>query len=113
MPPAMLIRSARQSTRPARSVGAKRSWNGNGRLGDVGIIAGREIRQRVRGRVFRVGTLLVLLAVAAAIIIPTLHRSGGGPDRTDGRRRRDSVAGAEAGRGGSRVAERGFREVRG
>ena len=40
--------------------------------GDVGLVAARELRVRVRGRVFRIGTLLVLLIVAAAIVIPTL-----------------------------------------
>jgi ABC-2 type transport system permease protein len=40
--------------------------------GDVGLVAARELRTRVRGRVFRTGTLLVLVIVAAAIVIPTL-----------------------------------------
>jgi ABC-2 type transport system permease protein len=44
-------------------------------LGDVGLVAGREIRERIRGRIFRIGTLVLLVAVAAAIVIPTLHRS--------------------------------------
>ncbi len=43
--------------------------------GDAGIVAAREIRERVRGRVFRVGTLLILAVVAGAIVIPTLTRS--------------------------------------
>ena len=40
--------------------------------GDVGLVAARELRARVRGRVFRTGTLLVLIIVAAAIVIPAL-----------------------------------------
>jgi ABC-2 type transport system permease protein len=44
-------------------------------LGDVGLVAGREIRERIRGRIFRIGTLVLLVAVAAAIVIPTLHHS--------------------------------------
>ncbi len=36
------------------------------------IVAAREIRQRVRGRPFRIATLLVVLGVAAAIIVPSL-----------------------------------------
>ena len=40
--------------------------------GDVGLVAARELRARVRGRVFRTGTLLVLLIVAGAIVIPAL-----------------------------------------
>jgi ABC-2 type transport system permease protein len=40
--------------------------------GEVGLVAARELRERLRGRVFRVGTLLILLAVAAAIAVPVL-----------------------------------------
>jgi ABC-2 type transport system permease protein len=47
-------------------------------LGVVGMVAGREIRERIRGRIFRVGTVILLLVVAGAIIIPTLHSSSGG-----------------------------------
>jgi ABC-2 type transport system permease protein len=39
---------------------------------DVGLVAAREMRERFRGRVFRVGSLLMLAAVGAAIVIPTL-----------------------------------------
>ena len=42
------------------------------RLGVIGLVAGREIRQRVRGRTFRVATVLLLLGVAAAVIIPAV-----------------------------------------
>jgi ABC-2 type transport system permease protein len=42
------------------------------------MVAVREIRERIRGRIFRIGTLVLLVAVAAAIVIPTLQ-SGGGP----------------------------------
>lgn len=50
------------------------------RLGDVGEIAMREIKERLRGRIFRIGTLLILIVVALAIIIPKLSsRGGGGP----------------------------------
>jgi ABC-2 type transport system permease protein len=45
-------------------------------LGDVGLVAGREIRERLRGRIFRVGTLILLLAVGAAVVIPSLHKGG-------------------------------------
>jgi ABC-2 type transport system permease protein len=40
--------------------------------GDVGLVAARELRERLRGRVFRVTTLIVLTVVAGAIVIPTL-----------------------------------------
>jgi ABC-2 type transport system permease protein len=36
------------------------------------LVAAREFRQRVRGKAFRVATVLVLLGVAAAIVIPKL-----------------------------------------
>jgi len=47
--------------------------------GYTGLVAAREIRQRVRGRIFRVGTVLILLVVAAAIVIPVLNKSRSGP----------------------------------
>jgi ABC-2 type transport system permease protein len=43
--------------------------------GEVALVAAREVRERTRGRVFRVGTIVILLAVAAAVIIPVLRRS--------------------------------------
>ena len=50
-------------------------------LGDVGLVAGREIRERVRSRIFRVGTVIILLGVAAAIVIPAIHKSTPAPQR--------------------------------
>jgi ABC-2 type transport system permease protein len=46
---------------------------GGGLLGHTGLVAGREIRERLRGRVFRIVTLILFAAVAAAVVIPTLH----------------------------------------
>jgi ABC-2 type transport system permease protein len=43
--------------------------------GDVGLVAAREFRVRVRGRAFKIGTLLVLLIISAAILIPALTSS--------------------------------------
>jgi ABC-2 type transport system permease protein len=48
------------------------------------MVATREISERVRSRIFRIGTLVILVAVAAAIIIPTLHSSGGPTIQTVG-----------------------------
>lgn len=48
---------------------------------DVALVAVREVRERTRGRVFRVGTIIILLAVAAAVVIPTLHHSGSSTER--------------------------------
>ena len=42
--------------------------------GDVGLVARREVRERVRGRTFRIGTLIILVAVAAAVTIPVLRK---------------------------------------
>jgi ABC-2 type transport system permease protein len=36
-------------------------------------VAGREIRERIRGRVFRVVTVVLFAVVAAAVVLPTLH----------------------------------------
>jgi ABC-2 type transport system permease protein len=48
-------------------------------LGDTGLVAGREIRERMRGRVFRVVTAILFVAVAAAIVIPpALHSANPG-----------------------------------
>ncbi|MGA2521104.1 MAG: ABC transporter permease [Acidimicrobiales bacterium] len=49
--------------------------------GDVGLVAAREIRERVRGRTFRVATLIILLAVAAAVAIPVLRKGGHSVER--------------------------------
>jgi ABC-2 type transport system permease protein len=42
-------------------------------LGDAGLVAGREIRERVRGRLFQVVTVILFGVVTAAVVIPTLH----------------------------------------
>jgi len=49
--------------------------------GDVGLVARREVRERVRGRTFRIGTAVILLAVAAAVTIPVLRRGNHVHDR--------------------------------
>src|ERR1700753_2463520 len=61
----------RRGSRPARRVGFP-AIRGN----EVMLIAAREMRQRARGRAFRVVSVLMLVAVAAAVVIPTL--TGGG-----------------------------------
>jgi ABC-2 type transport system permease protein len=67
---------ASPAVRPADAAGSARGWQAiEGSLGGVGLIAMREIRERIRGRIFRIGTLLMLVAVGAAIVIPTLHSS--------------------------------------
>jgi ABC-2 type transport system permease protein len=43
--------------------------------GVVSLIVAREVRERVRGRVFKLGTVIILLVVATAIVIPVLHSS--------------------------------------
>jgi ABC-2 type transport system permease protein len=42
--------------------------------GSVWLVAEREVRTRLRGRTFRVVTLLILAAVGAAIVIPTVDK---------------------------------------
>ncbi len=42
-------------------------------LGYTGIVAGREIRERLRGRLFRVVTLILFAVVTAAVVIPAIH----------------------------------------
>jgi ABC-2 type transport system permease protein len=53
-------------------------------LGDVGLVARREILERVRGRIFRVGTIIILLIVAGAIVIPKIHGSSTTPSQQVG-----------------------------
>ena len=48
---------------------------GQRRLGDAGLVAGREVRERLRGRAFKIGTAVILLVVAAAIVIPAVNKS--------------------------------------
>ncbi|HUK71564.1 MAG TPA: ABC transporter permease [Streptosporangiaceae bacterium] len=42
-------------------------------LGDTGLVAGREIRERLRSLVFRVVTVILFAVVAAAVVIPAIH----------------------------------------
>ena len=51
----------------------------NGR--PIRLVAGREVRQRLRGRAFRVATLLLLLGLAAAIVVPVATKSKSRPQR--------------------------------
>ncbi len=46
----------------------------SGRGGQAGLVASREVRERFRSRVFRFGTVLVVLVVAAAVVIPVLRK---------------------------------------
>ena len=67
---ALRARSRAGTARGSTTVGERRSARAKPRLGVIGLVAGREIRQRLRGRMFRVATLLLLLGVAAAVVIP-------------------------------------------
>jgi ABC-2 type transport system permease protein len=42
--------------------------------GVAGLVAGREVRERLRSRVFKIGTVIVLLVVAAAVLIPQIRK---------------------------------------
>jgi ABC-2 type transport system permease protein len=67
-----------RSRAKGRTSGSK--WSGLGPFtSDVGLVAAREMRERFRGRIFRVGTLVVLAGVAAAIVIPTLDKGTSQP----------------------------------
>jgi ABC-2 type transport system permease protein len=59
-----------QSSRLAGLTGGLR---GGRLLGVTGLVAGREIRERLRGRLFRVVTLILFAVVTAAVVIPTIH----------------------------------------
>ena len=57
---------------PRRGVAGVRLRVG-GLFGETGLVAGREIRERMRGRVFQVVTVILFGVVTAAVVIPTLH----------------------------------------
>jgi ABC-2 type transport system permease protein len=66
-----LRRKGRRRLSPLRGL---RLWlRGRRFLGDTGLVAGREIRERLRGRLFRVVTFILFAVVAAAVVIPTIH----------------------------------------
>jgi ABC-2 type transport system permease protein len=65
-------RRRRTGARAARSVSSRLS-------SDVGLIMAREVRERFRGRVFKVTTLFILIVVTAAIVIPVLHNGKAKP----------------------------------
>jgi ABC-2 type transport system permease protein len=56
-------------------------WRGRGLLGETGLVIGREVRERVRGRTFRVVTAILAVAVAAAVVLPALHGNSTGSER--------------------------------
>ncbi len=71
---ALRLRLHRGRARPTTFPSARRGrWRVPNPLGDTGLVAGREIRERVRGRVFRVVTIVLFAVVSAAVVIPTLH----------------------------------------
>jgi ABC-2 type transport system permease protein len=70
------LRRRRRSSRRSRSRSRLGPWSGT-----VALVMGREIRQRLRGTVFRAGTVLILAVVAAVIVIPTFNRGTPRPEQ--------------------------------
>jgi ABC-2 type transport system permease protein len=67
-----VARHRRTTAHAARSVSSRLS-------SVVGLVMAREVRERFRGRVFKVTTLFILIVVAAAIVIPVLHNGNAKP----------------------------------
>ena len=67
------LRRDAQFARCHRSAGSRRELRGRKLFGETGLVAGREIRERLRGRMFRVVTVILFAVVAAAVVIPTIH----------------------------------------
>ena len=67
----LLRRRRRRTTQKAPRVASTREWTRH----PVGLVAGREIHQRLRSRSFTISLLITMIAVAAIIVIPTLHHS--------------------------------------
>ncbi len=61
--------------------GLRGRWRESDLLGETGLVARREIHERLKSRMFRVVSLLLLVVVAAAVVVPTLTRAKAGPDR--------------------------------
>ena len=66
------LRRRGRGASPRRGVAGVRLRVG-GLFGETGLVAGREIRERMRGRVFQVVTVILFGVVTAAVVIPTLH----------------------------------------
>ncbi|HTX00217.1 MAG TPA: ABC transporter permease [Acidimicrobiales bacterium] len=58
----------------AAALGHARRNKGRETAEEIALVARRELHERGRSRIFRAGTVVVLLAVAAAIVIPVLLR---------------------------------------
>ena len=67
------VRARRRSQPPDLRGAVARALGDRHPFGDTGLVAAREVHERLRGRFFRVITLILLAVVAAAIVIPTLH----------------------------------------
>lgn len=67
-------------TSTSTSTSTWRRWL-EARTGAIGLVAAREIRERLRGKLFRIGTLVVLAFVAGAIVVPTIHSTKVQPQR--------------------------------
>ena len=96
--------AARSADRGSGSAGGRSRPGPGPRTGDIGLVAAREVRERYRGRVFRVGTLIILAVVAGAIVIPKLDHSTPAPQRVGvvgplSTQQRSAVAGAGKGVG--------------
>lgn len=64
----------------AAGTGGRGSAGAFGSLsGDMVLVAAREVHERVRAKAFRVVTLILLLVVAAAIVIPVLTKGKSSP----------------------------------
>ena len=61
--------------RRPRSARSPRSREWPATSGDVALVMARELRERVRSRFYVVGTVIILLVLGAAIVIPVVHHS--------------------------------------
>lgn len=62
-------RSARPRERPTEVMSRRPRLP----FGETGLVAAREVRERLRGRIFKGVTIILLVVVAAAVVIPTIH----------------------------------------
>jgi ABC-2 type transport system permease protein len=68
-------RRRRRATSGVRTPRALREPRRGVVSGDVALVMSRELRERIRGRFYLFGTGIILVVVAAAIVIPVIHKT--------------------------------------
>ena len=73
-----ILRRRSRSVRRSSSATPRRAASTHS---SVTLVAAREIRERTKTRMFKLGTVVILVVVGAAIVVPTLNRHPSRPER--------------------------------